>query len=91
MTTPRTPEERRETQIHALKSGTLTDLTSRSALWALNDLLAYFDERERTTANMIRNGPPTVEQLAEIIRRIDGNHDKGAGELAELIIKELSK
>lgn len=31
---------------------------------------------------------PDVDTLANIIREVDGNHDKGAGELAELIIEK---
>lgn len=54
-----------------------------------NMLVEYFKEEEPFTANVIRKGPPSVEQLAVIIRKVDGNHDKGAGELAELILKEL--
>jgi hypothetical protein len=32
----------------------------------------------------------TVDELAQIIRRVDGNHSLGAGELAEAILAALS-
>ena len=33
---------------------------------------------------------PTVDELAQIIREVDGNHQLGAGRLAEAILARLS-
>jgi hypothetical protein len=34
---------------------------------------------------------PTVDELAQIIRTVDGNHSLGAGELAERILSALAQ
>ena len=34
---------------------------------------------------------PTVDELAQIIRTVDGNHSLGAGELAERILEEIGQ
>ena len=34
---------------------------------------------------------PDAEWLASVIRKVDGKHSFGAGDLAEMIVKEMNK
>jgi hypothetical protein len=39
----------------------------------------------------VAGAAPTVDELAQIIRTVDGNHSLGAGELAERILTALAQ
>ena len=56
------------------------------------DALAKLDQigaKERAAGR--REGMPSVDDLAQIIRRVDGDNSKGAGELAEAIVAAMEK
>jgi hypothetical protein len=101
-----TPEERQEAQIAAMAKVKLP--LSPNELAYLGDdldefgmelfgvlharLIAYFDAHEPITPNIIRNGPPTVEQLTEIIESaMRYPIEPTPKDLAEIILEELSK
>ncbi len=80
--------QRRDDHIDAMIN--FNDPREDPTAWSHYDgLLDHLDIYEPLAAEILRHGPPSVEKLAAIIRKVDVNHDKGAAELAELILKEL--
>ena len=97
-----TPEERRQRHIKAMweskKPEVLLDEDGHpiaiipSTSDKYDNMLAYFDEHEPAVANIIRNGPPSVERLVAIIREGKSHPTDSTSErMARLILEELSK
>jgi hypothetical protein len=55
------------------------------------DVIVFADYAQGLINEARESALPSVDELAQIIRKVDGNHTLGAGALAEAILDTLTK